>query len=71
MTRVEFIARAIKEAERAIGFPSGWWGRWRDATNGTGRVHWSGRVWFISWRSGKRISRHDSKVSAIRKASKL
>lgn len=71
MTRDEFIARAVKSAERDLGVPAGWWGTWRDITNGIARVRFaSGKVWEVSL-DGKRISLHARREGAIRQASKL
>lgn len=72
MTRKEFEAKAIREAEKALGVPAGWWGTWRDVRGPRGvRVRYSGRfTWTLSQR-GKRISKHDSRSFAITKARKL
>lgn len=72
MTRQQFIARAVRTAERNLGIPQGWWGTWRDFTNGTVRVRLRGSwEWRVTWCSGTEISRHDSRAGAIRKAAKL
>jgi hypothetical protein len=75
MTREQFIERATRAAERSIAAPPGWWGTWRDVRGPDGqRVHFSTGVWQIARasvsRPGKwiRISRHDSRAFAIRKA---
>lgn len=76
MTRQQFIDSAVRKAERAICVPPGWWGTWRDVTNGLIRVtrHRSGWVirrlnWSnkdkIEW---TRISKHASRADAMRKA---
>lgn len=70
MTRAQFEAKAVRDMERAIRVPPGWWGTWNDVTNGTVRVRFSGTCWTISVR-GKRVSRHDSRSSAVSKARKL
>lgn len=71
MTRQEFFAKAIRTAERALYVPTGWWGRWRDVTNGTVRVAWSRSGGWRITVGGHVISRHDSRSSAIRKAANL
>ena len=70
MTRREFEARAIRNAERYLGVPAGWWGTWRDVTDGVARVRFTGRAWRL-WRRGKKVSDHDSRSGAIRKAGAL
>lgn len=70
MTRQAFIERAIRDAERRLGVPSGWWGTWRHVTNGWTRVRNTGRVWRIS-AGGRKVSDHDSRSNAIRKAVRL
>lgn len=71
MTRSQFTARAIRNAERDLGVPPGWWGTWRDVTDGAVRVSVYARSgWKITLR-GKRISTHDSRSFAITKARKL
>jgi len=70
MTREQFIARAVRAMERSVGAPAGWWGTWRDVTNGTARVLFSSGAWTVSLR-GKRVSRHDSRAHALAKARKL
>lgn len=74
MTRKQFVARAVKEAERRMGVPPGWWGTYDDVRGPCGvRVKlidrrsggWSVRV-------GKRlVSKHDSRAFAIKKARRL
>jgi hypothetical protein len=71
MTRKQFIERALRIIERSLLIPRGWWGTWRDVTNGSVRVRYSGGgIWTLSVR-GKRVSRHDSRAGAISKARKL
>ena len=72
MTRKQFEAKAIREAERMLGVPAGWWGTWQHV-QGPGNVHvrhgFSNR-WTI--RQGTvLVSRHDSRSGAIAKASRL
>lgn len=70
MTRKQFVEIATMAAERHIEVPTGWWGKWRDVTNGVVRVTFTGSCWRVS-RKGVAISRHDSRNFAIRKAAKL
>jgi hypothetical protein len=71
VTRSEFIARAVRAAERAIEVPQGFFGVWRDVTNGVVRVRFTrSDEWEVS-RAGMRISLHSLREGAIRKASKL
>jgi hypothetical protein len=71
VTRAQFIARAIRAAEREFRIPRGWWGTWRDVTNGKVRVHLvRGWCWRVT-RRGVLVSDHDSRPSAIGKAAKL
>lgn len=74
MTRAEFTVFAIKAAERALQVPPGWWGTWRDVTNGIERVRLSRDAWVLSTTRGQGtrsrarvISRHDSRAFAISK----
>lgn len=72
---VEFNRRAIREARRKLGIPEGWWGTWRDVTDGTHRVRWDGRAWVVSAYTvavkADPISKHDSRGYAISKARAL
>jgi hypothetical protein len=70
VTREQFTARAVRDAERALQVPPGWWGVWRDVTDGIARIHFSSGGWTVSVR-GKRVSRHDSRTFAISKARRL
>jgi len=71
MTRAQFIARAVRAAERELRIPPGWWGTWRDFTNGKVRVHLvRGWCWRIT-RRGVLVSTHDSRMSSIATAVKL
>lgn len=71
MTRRQFIERAVRDAERFLGIPAGWWGKYHDVTNGGVRVHFtSHRFWRVSIR-GRKVSDHDSRAFAIRKAARL
>lgn len=67
MTRVQFVAKAVREYERRMRFPSGWWGTWRDIHGPRGvRIRANGGVWTLS-KNGKLVSRHDSREFAIKK----
>lgn len=67
MTREKFIDSAVREAERKLGVPAGWWGTYRDVRGPGGRRVYFGNGWAVSIR-GKVISRHDSRAGAIAKA---
>lgn len=72
MTKKQFEALAIRDSQRRLAVPEGWWGTWRDVTNGDFRVKFGGRgdTWTV--RSGSKIvSKHYSRASAIAKARKL
>jgi hypothetical protein len=69
-SREEFEARAIRDAEKAIYAPPGWWGGWRDVHGPSGeRVRFTGSAWVFSV-EGTTVSRHDSRAFAIGKARK-
>lgn len=70
MTREQWLTRVVRAAELSIRVPPGWWGTWNDVTNGVRRVRFAGRVWRVSIGSAK-ISDHDSRANAIRKAVRL
>jgi len=68
VTRKQFEQRAVREAERGIGVPADWWGTWKDVRGPNGeRVRFSGRCWTVSL-DGQRISQHDSRAYAMRRA---
>lgn len=68
MTREHFVARAVRDEERRLDLPVGWWGTYREIYGPDGiRVRFSGQAWVV--RSGDLIvSRHDSRHYAITKA---
>jgi hypothetical protein len=67
----KFVARAVREGERQIGVPPGWCGRYTDVRGPNGaRVFFSSGGWTVTLR-GVRVSRHDSRPNAIKKASRL
>lgn len=70
MTRKQFEESAIRSKEKDLRIPRGWWGTYRDVTDGVRRVRFSSGVWIVSLR-GKIASRHDSRSFAIRKAARL
>lgn len=70
MTRAQFMARAIHDAEKRLQIPAGWWGTWKDVTNGKVRVNFTGSCWRLR-HNGKLISKHDSRSFAISKGEKL
>ena len=70
MTRQQFEQAAVRRAERSLGLPPGWWGRYDDVHGPAGeRVYKVSEsfVWAVSFR-GKIVSRHDSRAGAIAKA---
>jgi hypothetical protein len=71
MTRAQFVARAVRAAERELRIPRGWWGTWRDFANGKVRVHLVGTWRWHVTRRGVLVSKHDSRSGAIGKAAKL
>lgn len=78
MTYPEFVAKTIRAAERELQVPVGWWGTWRDVTNGKERVRLSRNAWILSTTRGQGtrsravvVSRHDSRAFAIAKARKV
>jgi len=70
--RDEFVAVAVRDAEKRIGVPPGWCGTWFDVRGCLGeRVYWSNAT--SSWvfkHHGHKISSHNGRVLAIRKAVK-
>lgn len=72
MTRKQFEKKAIREAERRIGAPAGWWGTWRHLHGPGGIVVRAlpGGVWSIQ-QDGVLVSKHDSRAYALRKAVRL
>lgn len=68
MTKKEFEAKAVRDAEKRLEVPHGWWGTWKTIYGPHGeRVTCSRGVWII--RCGKLlIGRSDSRASAIRRA---
>lgn len=70
MTRDDFNKRAIRELEKKESLPQGWYGRYTDAQNGAVRVFFSSNAWTVQL-SGKRVSRHDSRVNAFRAGKRL
>jgi hypothetical protein len=69
VTREQFVAKAVREAERALHVPAGWWGTWREVHSPDGGVlvRFSAGVWLVVVGS-LRVSRHDSRSYAIKKA---
>lgn len=72
MTLRKFFEQALREYEKKLNLPPGWWGSWRDVHGPRDvRVRFCSRDrWSVS-QKGKRVSMHDSRASAIRKAKKL
>lgn len=57
MTRKQFEAKAIREAERKIGAPPGWWGTYRDLSGPGGvRVRKASMSWTLR-KNGKFIAK--------------
>lgn len=70
MTREQFVAKAAREAERALGIPLGWWGDYRHVYGPNGeRVFFSSGGWTCA--VGEQRSRHDSRAFALGKALRL
>jgi hypothetical protein len=73
VTKKEFDAKAIRQAEKAIQVPPGWWGSWRDVHGPVGvRVKFSahGNVWVLRL-SNVLIGKFHSRGTAIAKGRKL
>lgn len=70
MTKREFAFKALRAYERHLGIPFGWWGTYRDFTNGGLRVLFGSTTWTLSAR-GKVISRYDSRAGAINRARRM
>lgn len=70
MNREQWVEKAVREAERKIGVPRGWWGTWTHVHGPGVSVRFGGRAWVIR-ANGRIVSRHDSRVGAIRKAASL
>jgi hypothetical protein len=73
-TRKDFERKAIREAERKLGVPAGWWGDYQHVRGPRGvAVRFAasrGGHWILRQR-GAIVSRHDSRAVAIRKGAKL
>lgn len=70
--RKEFEKKAIREAEKALGVPEGWWGDYRHVRGPKGvEVRFlAGGGWSLR-QNGKLVSKHDSRPFAINKGKKL
>lgn len=73
-TRAEFAKavfqeRALRNLERELRLPPGWWAlSYKDVFGPDGqRVHFSGGLWTVALH-GTRVSRHDSREAAIKRA---
>jgi hypothetical protein len=72
MTRQQFIDRAVRKAERENQIPKGWWGGWREITNGSTVVRFIPSSWcWVIKKDGRQVSKHDSRTFAIAKARRL
>ena len=71
MTRGQFEERAIRQAEKRLGIPAGWWGTYSDVWGPAGEhVYLNRFIWAVSLH-GRLVSRHDSRAYAIAKARKV
>ena len=72
MTRVEFKAKAIREAERRLQVPPGWWGTWKQVHGPRGVMVRlvAGGAWALR-QHGTLVSKHDSRAFAIAKGREL
>lgn len=70
-SREEFEKKAIREAEKKLSLPPGWWGTWRRAfgPNGWEVKHIYGGGWSVR-KNGVVVSKHDSRQYALKKATK-
>jgi hypothetical protein len=70
-TREQFVARAVKDYERRLGIPEGWWGDYQNIQSPGGvTVRFTGACWVVR-SGGALVSKHDSREGAIRKARAL
>ena len=71
-SREEFVAAAVREAERRLNVPAGWWGTYKHVRAPGGAAVRSGlNGWRIYGATGRFVSAHDSRAYAIKKAAKL
>ncbi len=72
MTRKAWETKALREAERKLGVPEGWWGTYVQIETPHGiRVRFSGRDWIVRNREGAVVTRRSTRTSAIAAAKKL
>lgn len=73
-TRKQFEQKAIREAERRLRVPPGWWGTYQHVRGPKGvevrRIGGIGSGWRLK-QHGKAVSLHDSRSFAISKGSRL
>jgi hypothetical protein len=66
-----FCAKAVREAERRLQVPPGWWGTWLHVQGPNGvAVRFAGNAWILR-QNGVIVSKHDSRPFAISKGRKL
>lgn len=72
MTRKDFETKAIREAEKKLGVPAGWWGTYRHVhgPNGAEVKFAQNGAWTLR-QNGAIVSKHDSRAFAINKGKKL
>lgn len=67
----KFVAKTVREAERKLQVPAGWWGTWRRVRGPNGaEVVFTGKCWVLRHK-GALVSKHDSRSFAIAKGRKL
>lgn len=72
MTRKDFETKAIREAEKKLGVPAGWWGTWRHVRGPNGaEVKFAASGAWVLRQSGAIVSKHDSRAFAIGKGKNL
>ena len=72
LSKLDFARKALRAYEKSLGLPEGWWGdTWRHVygPHGISIVFRAGGAW--AFKVGKKlISKHDSRIVAIRAAKK-
>ena len=72
VNRKQFEAKAIREAERKLQVPPGWWGTWKEVHGPAGIVVRAlpGYGWSLK-QNGATVSKHDSRAFAIAKGRRI
>lgn len=71
-SREDFVNRAVRNAEKRVCVPAGWWGVYRHVRGPNGvEVRRNRAGGWVLRQHGKLISKHDSRWFAINKARRL